>query len=112
MAAGRHNIIIEQGADFGLEFTIKEDGVGKNLTGYSPRAQLRPKKESTTLSATFGCTMVDAANGVVKMALANATTSGIAPGKYFYDFELYTPSDTVVTRVLEGEALVTAEVTR
>ena len=45
MSAGKYNITIEQGADFALSFTLKEDGSAKDLSDYSARAQMRTKEE-------------------------------------------------------------------
>ena len=42
MSAARYDLVIDQGSDFAVEFTVAEASVVKNLTGYSARAQLRP----------------------------------------------------------------------
>ena len=41
MSAARYDLVIDQGSDFAIEFTVAEAGTAKNLTGYSARAQLR-----------------------------------------------------------------------
>ena len=110
MAAGKYNITIDQGSDFSIQLTIKESGSAKNLTGYSARAQLRRSITSTTLSGTFTCTITNAANGIVTMALGYSATASLVPGKYFYDLEIYTGS--VVQRLIQGNATVRGEVTR
>ena len=46
------------------------------------------------------------------MSLSNSTTASIANGKYYYDLELVNTSQSTVTRLLEGVARVTPEVTR
>ena len=112
MSAGTYNLTIEQGADFAISLTLTEDGSAKDLSDYSARAQMRSKKSSTTVAATFTCTITDAGEGKVKMAMGNSTTKDLSPGMYFYDLELFTASDANVTRLLEGRAEVTAEVTR
>lgn len=112
MSAGKYNITIEQGADFALSFTLKEDGSAKDLSSYSARAQMRTKKSSTDIAATFTCTVTNASEGKFTMKLSNATTKDLSAGTYFYDIELFTASDANVTRLLEGTATVTAEVTR
>ena len=111
MAAGVYNIIVEQGSSFAQKITVKTDGTPKNLTGYSARAQIRPTRTSATLTATFSCT-VNPPSGEVLMNLSPDQTTGIAPGRYFYDLELYTSGDTVVSRILQGEVTVSPEVTR
>ena len=110
MAAGKYNITVDQGSDFSIQLTVKENDVAKNLTGYSARAQLRPSITSTTLSGTFTCTVTNAANGIVTMAMGYSTTASLVPGKYFYDLEVYTGS--VVQRLIQGNATVRGEVTR
>lgn len=112
MSAGKYNLTIEQGADFALSFTLEEDGSAKDLSGYSARAQMRTKKSSTTVAVTFTCTITDSDAGKLKMALTNTQTAALSPGIYYYDLELFTASDANVTRLLEGTATVTAEVTR
>jgi hypothetical protein len=112
MSAGRYNLFIDQGSDFAIEFTIKDNGSAKDLTNYSARAQMRPTRASSTLSATFTCTIPTPTNGVVKMELSNATSSALSAGRYFYDLEIFTANDALVTRVMQGEVDLTQEVTR
>ena len=47
MPAARYDLIIDQGSDFALELTIKDNGSPKDLTLWSGRAQLRKTKEAT-----------------------------------------------------------------
>ena len=112
MTAANYNLVIDQGADFAVQLTVSEEGVAKNLTGYSARAQLRSTKASTTISATFTCTVTNPSQGILKMELGNAVTTTLSDGLYFYDLELYSSDDNFVTRLLEGQATVTPEVTR
>ena len=48
MAAGKYNITIDQGSDYSLQLTVKENAVAKDITGYSVRGQLRPSITSST----------------------------------------------------------------
>lgn len=110
MSAGIYNIKIDQGSDFSLQLTVQEDGSAKNLTGFSARAQLRPTIDSSTLTATFTCTVTDATAGILTMTLPYTTTDDISVGQYFYDLELYT--GTTSQRLIQGTATVSGEVTR
>ena len=110
MAAGKYNITIDQGSDFSLQLTVKEADTAKDLTGYSARAQLRPTITSSTLTATFTCTITNASGGILKMELGNTATAALQPGQYYYDLEIYTGS--LVQRLVQGGATVRAEVTR
>ena len=110
MSAGTYNIKIDQGSDFSLQLTVQEDGSAKNLTGFSARAQMRPTIDSSTLTATFTCSITSAANGILTMALGNTTTDDINVGQYYYDLELFT--STTAQRLIQGTATVAGEVTR
>ena len=112
MSAARYDLVIDQGSDFAIEFTVNESGSAKNLSGYSARAQLRPSKNSSTLSATFTCGIAVPANGKISMTLPNATSKTLTAGRYHYDLEIFTSSDALVTRLLIGEVTLTQEVTR
>lgn len=112
MAAGNYDIVIDQGADFALSITIAEDGEATNLSSHTASAQLRPTPSSNTLTATFTCTITDAANGALQMKLGYATTANIEAGKYYYDLELYNSSANTITRLIQGVARVTQNVTR
>lgn len=112
MTAATYNLTIDQGSDWAITLTVSENGTAKNLTGYSARAQLRPTKTSSTKSADFVCTVTNAAGGVIKMELSNSVTSALTSGMYYYDLEIYTNNDALVTRLIEGQATLSQEVTR
>jgi len=112
MSAATYNFNLDQGADFVLEMIMKEDGVVKDLSGYSARAQLRKTKDATEITSTFTCSVVDASAGKIRMSMSNATTGAITAGVYFYDLEIFTASDAFVLRLIQGQATVTREITR
>jgi hypothetical protein len=112
MTAANHNLTIDQGSDFAIDLVVSDGGTTKNLTGYSARAQMRNTKSATAVSATFSCTVTDATGGTVKMELSNATSSALSPGKYYYDLELYTANNVIVSRLIQGTVILTPEVTR
>jgi hypothetical protein len=112
MAAGKYDIVIDQGADFALEIALAEDGSAINLSNHSASAQLRPSPTSSTLTATFTCPITAPTQGKLTMNLGYAITANIAAGKYYYDLELHNASANSITRVIEGVARVTPNVTR
>lgn len=112
MTAARYDLVIDQGSDFGIEFTVSESGSVKDLDGYSARAQLRPTKSSNTLTATFTCNIPNPAAGKINLSLPNATSNSIAAGNYQYDLEIFTSSDTIVQKLLFGEVTINQGVTR
>lgn len=109
MSAAKHNLIIDQGSDFNMKMTFRQNEVGMDLTGFNIRAQIRKTKLSSTVTASFNTYIVDAVNGVFMISLPASTSTNIVAGIYVYDVEIYGNS---VTRVLEGKVTITPEVTR
>ena len=112
MTAATYNLTIDQGSDFALDLVVSESGSVKNLKNYSARAQMRSTKGASSVSATFTCTIPNAAAGQVKMELSNSASSAISAGKYYYDLEIFTTSDAIVKRLMQGTVILTPEVTR
>ena len=113
MSAANHDLVIDQGSTFVIDLTIKEEGVLKNLTGFSARAQMRSTKSASAVAASFTCTVVSpAANGVVKMELPATTSTAMTAGAYFYDLEIHTANDATVKRLIEGKVTINQEITR
>jgi len=124
MTAARHDLTIDQGADFSLELTIKESASVKNLTDWYPRAQLRKNKESASAAATFNASVAGAVTaGKVLLQMDWETTDDLSAGVYYYDLELYNvgpgsgqnaePASILqVLRIMGGQVHVRREVTR
>ena len=111
MAAGTYNFVLDQGATFTRQLTVKDDGTVMNLTGYSVASKMRSTHDSSTVVGTFTCTISDAANGKITMQMTNSTTAAIEEGIYVYDLEI-TASSGTVTRIMQGNVTVNPEVTR
>lgn len=108
--ATKANLVIDQGTTFSTTVTLTDDnGDLVNLTDYTGAAQIR--KHFTSSTATSFDVTLGGANGTVTIALSANTTSGLTAGRYVYDVEL-TDSASAVSRVLEGIATVTPEVTK
>ena len=111
MSAGTYNFILEQGATFNRQLTVKDDGSVMNLTGYSVASKMRSTHASSTVVGTFTCTISNATGGIITMSMTNSTTGAIEEGIYVYDLEM-TSGGGVVTRLMEGTVTVNPEVTR
>ena len=111
MAAIPLNLLLEKGTDFDATFNIQnEDNTTPlNLTGYTAEAKMRRSYFSTTATS-FVVTFVDRYNGILKIGLNNAATSGLDPRRYVYDIVLTSPQ-SIKTRVIEGIVEVTPGVT-
>lgn len=112
MSAGKHNIIIDQGATFELTVTVKSGGTALNLSNYSGRSSIRLTQEGDVID-TFTVAVVNpASNGVLKMSLTPTETNALAAGRYLYDLEIFTGSDAIVRRLIEGHVEVKRGITR
>jgi len=104
-----NNIVIDQGTTFSFTFSLDNaDGTNKDLTDYSVNAQIR-KSFYTSTKVDFTTDKVDAI-GEITLSLTAAETSNLKAGRYVYDIEIVSSSETI--RVLEGIVTVTPEVTR
>lgn len=116
MTAGLYDITIEAGATFRLAITWKDDaGVAINLTGYSARMQVRETYEATdtilSLTSGAGDIVLGGSAGTVVVTVPAATTQKLFHSYAVYDLELEA-SNGVVTRLLQGNAIISREVTR
>jgi len=112
--AGQYNFTIEQGATFNLLMTWRIDNVAVNLTGYTARLQARidVDETETILSLTTGAGItLGGAAGTISLDQTATQTALLPKGEYVYDLELQS-SGGIVTRLLQGELNISAEVTR
>lgn len=115
MSAGVYKVTIEQGATFALVLTWKDSaGAPIDLTGYTARMQIRTSARAATatlaLTTENGRIALGGAAGTITLSISAVDTAALAARPYVYDLELVTGAS--VTRLLDGECLVTPEVTR
>lgn len=105
-------LTVDQGSTF--ESTIDlvtDDGAVINVAGYVFSGQIRKSYYSTNPTANLTLTIVDAANGNVKVSMTAANTANIKAGRYLYDIKMIDTSNSV-TRLVEGIITITPQVTR
>jgi hypothetical protein len=111
-----YNVVIDQGADWFLNVNYDNpDGTAVNLTGYTAALQLRslPTDPTSVLSLTTGAGItITGATGLIAIRATATQTRAIDEGIYYYDLEITAPSTAVVTRIIQGQADVSPEVTR
>jgi hypothetical protein len=113
-----YNLICPQATTFNFQFQINDTNPSTgtqtpwNLTGYTATMTVRPfaGSSTTTLLATTanGRIVLDNVEGRATVTFSNTLTN-IAANSYVYDFVLYQGS--VVTRIMEGQFIVTPGVT-
>lgn len=112
-----YNLEINQGATLALVATWKDSaGTAVNLTGYTARLNVRETYASASAILTLttengGITLGGSAGTITLSASATTTAALTAPFSGVYDLELVSGGG-VVTRLLEGVATVSPEVTR
>jgi|Laugrefabdmm15sn_1035127.scaffolds.fasta_scaffold11175_4 hypothetical protein len=118
MAMGnQYNLVIQQGATLSLAITWKDStGTAINLTGYTARMQARSTYDTATailsLTSAAGDIVLGGVAGTITItASATVTAALTAPWSGVWDLELVSGGG-VVTRLLEGAASVSPEVTR
>lgn len=113
-----YNTVIDQGADWYFTITYENpNGTPINLTGYTAASQLRslPNSPSAVLTLTTenGGITITPLTGTVALHATADQTEAIDEGNYYYDVEVYSPANpAVVTRLVQGQITVSAEVTR
>jgi hypothetical protein len=114
--ADSYNIQIDQGATYTLALSYKDSaGVPINLTGYTAAMQLRKTVNSATatlsLSSPSSGIVITGATGLINITITATQSRDLVADIYVYDLEI-TSGSGVVTRLIEGSAVVSAEVTR
>jgi len=105
------DLIITRGDTETLVVTITTDGsTAVNITGRTYRAQIRSQQDSTTIKASFTCTVTSGAAGEVTCILSATSSATLSAGLYFWDLE--ENASNVISTILAGNITVLADVTR
>lgn len=112
MAPADQDLTITRGDTETLVITITSDdnGTPVDITGRTYRAQIRSSQDSSTIKASFTCTVAYGTTGQVTCVLAAADSATLTPGLAFWDFE--ENASGVITTILSGNVTVLADVTR
>jgi hypothetical protein len=115
MAATTYDILIEQGATYSQLITYKDNGVAVNLTGYTARMQVRATLESAStlveLTTANSRIALGGTAGTITLTISATDTAALTAGRGVYDLELVSGSG-IVTRLLQGVATISRNVTR
>jgi len=117
--SGVYNIACDQGATFSRSITWKDSAnVAYDIAGYTARMQVRTAANAasyvialTTENGRIAIGNTISTKGQVTLTISAADTANLTAGQYVYDLELVSGGG-VVTRLIEGNFKVKAEVTR
>ena len=115
------DICIFQGATFNqtLFYETGEPSTPVNLTTppYTAKMQIRSKPESKAvvleLSTTNGRIVLNESTGSIRLFISATDTATLSVcDKAVYDLELYDSGSSTTTRILQGNVIISPEVTR
>jgi hypothetical protein len=105
------DLIITRGDTETLVVTITTDGsTAVDITGRTYLSQIRTQQDSTTIKASFTCTVTNGAAGQVTCVLSATSSAALSAGLYFWD--LQENASSVISTILAGTVTVLADVTR
>ena len=105
------DLTITRGDTETIVVTLTTDGTTPiDITGRTYRAQIRSTQDSTTIKASFTCTVTSGPNGQVTCVLAAVDSATLSSGLYYWDLE--ETASGVVSTILAGNVTVLADVTR
>lgn len=105
------DLTITRGDTETLVVTITTDGsTAVNITGRTYSSQIRTQQDSTTIKASFTCTVTSGAAGQVTCVLSATSSATLSAGLYFWD--LQENASGVISTILSGNVTVLADVTR
>lgn len=115
LTPGRVNFLCPQGSTFRKTVTYKIDDVPVNLTGYSSRLKVRETVYDTDIIVSLatsgsGITLGGSA-GTIDLLIDDDVTAEFPAGNWVYDLEIESGSG-ITDRLIEGNFIVTPEVTR
>lgn len=113
--AARVSLIIQQGSDFSHTISLQNsDGSVFVLSGYTGRMQIREVVGGSTvlaeLSSANGRLTINGLAGQITLTLTNVLTAAMTWHSGVYDLEI-TSGTGVITRIMEGAATLSPEVT-
>lgn len=99
------NLTIQKGANFEETFTLSgEDGIPINLVGSFATCKLK-KHPTAGIAYTFS-TLSTVATGTIKISMTPEVTSTLPSGRCYYDLFITYPNDNLVSKVVQGTAIV------
>ena len=100
----------DKGSTFSVAVNVEnKDGSAFDCTGYNVRGQVR-KTYKSEYGANLSCDYLNQSEGLISLSLTAENTRSMKAGRYYYDVEIFTDSDTVI-RVLDGIFEVSDRVT-
>jgi len=105
------DLYADKGSTFSVVVNVKnKDDSPFDCSGYSARSQVR-KSYNSDYGIDLTCNFLNQSEGEISISLESTDTRKMKAGRYYYDVELFTSVDGIVTRILEGQFEVNERVT-
>lgn len=118
MGSNMHNFSLNQGSDYAIPLRLQDSvGTPLNLAGYSAQMQIRRTAgacqtiDDLTSEGEEPRIKIDADAGKLTLNFPHTVTENWPSGTMVYDVEITSPAGQI-TRILQGNISVSAEVTR
>ena len=110
--AGYQDLFLNQGETFTTQMNLNDsNGAPYNLTDFIVLSSAKKSYYTNTISLMFNASIYDANNGVIQLSANSSVTSNVSAGKYVYDVIVRENNSGSITRVLEGQLIVSPGVT-
>jgi hypothetical protein len=96
------NIFADQGSDYTLTLTVKNDSGGvTDLTGYTAEAHFQ-KWTGASKVYKFTTTITSPTTGALRIILLGSVSDDIPSGRYNYDIVIHNSTYDITRRIIEG----------
>ena len=107
-----YNLDIIRGSSFSAELSAKNaDGTAINLLGFNVRGVIKYNYSDSTYLASLSPTILDSANGKIKVDITAAVTATMPVTQAVYDIEMYNLTTGFVAKLMDGRVNIHPEVT-
>jgi hypothetical protein len=107
------NLTIDQGSDYTTELQVEDvSGAPADLTGYTAAAEIRRSTRSNTMYPFTVSIQSPSVQGLITLKLPATVSNTMKPGRYSYDVEIKKTSTSDITRVIEGQVVISGGITR
>lgn len=105
------DLVVTRGDTLTVNVTMTTNGSTPiNITGRTYTSQVRANYDDPTASASFTCTITNAASGIIQLVMSSSSTALLEPFNYYWD--LQENASGVISTVLAGAFVVLPDVTR
>lgn len=113
MVGAEYNIRVANNEDLTLALQLKQNGIARDLTGFTVDMQLRYCADDVAPALDMTAyTTVTAATGIIDIDVPKSVIAGLTDTQYVYDLVLIETATSDIERLLYGNVKILPGVTR